>query len=77
MSASPSLRSWLQRTTWTRQLVDDVASLLRFDRLPPTHERSPRVASKLKRLVGQLHTHHSPHHRGEGATPSPFGRVVP
>ena len=60
MSASPSLRSWLQRTTWSRQLVDDVASLLRFGRLPPTHERSPRVASKLKRLVGQLRSHHSP-----------------
>ena len=70
MNASPSLRSWLQRTTWTRQLVDDVASLLRFDRLPPTHERSPRVASKLKRLVGQLRAHHSP--QVEGSQQSGF-----
>ena len=46
-----SIRSWLQRAAWSRQRVQDVVSLLRFDQLPPSHERSPRSASKLKNLV--------------------------
>ena len=70
VDSATSVRSWLQRTPWSRQRVQDVVSLLRFDQLPPSHERSPRSASKLKNLVKQLRAHCSP--RVQGSQQSGF-----